>query len=85
MMEIKPKQFKVNGTERPINVRRKTILDRYFILGSLIICNRTLKSQSQADIHCKTPAATEDYKTKKINTSKTARHERTAGADPGFF
>ena len=45
MMEIKPKQFEVNGTERPINLRRKTILDRYFILGSLIICNRTLNQE----------------------------------------
>ena len=45
MMEIKPKQFEVNGTEWPINLRRKTILDRYFILGSLIICNRTLNQE----------------------------------------
>ena len=45
MMEMKPKQFEVNGTERPINLRRKTILDRYFILGSLIICNRTLNQE----------------------------------------
>lgn len=78
MMEIKQTQFKVNGTERPINLRWKTILDRYFILGSLIICNQHLtKSHSQADIHYKTPAATEDYKTKKIDTSKIARHKRT--------
>ena len=41
----KPKQFEVNGIERPINLRRKTILDRYFILGSLIICNRTLNQE----------------------------------------
>ena len=35
------------------------------------------KSQSRVDIHYKTPAATEDHKTKKIDTSKIARHERT--------
>lgn len=80
MMEIKQTQFKVNGTERPINLRWKTILDRYFILGSLIkyfVIAHLTKSHSQADIHYKTPAATEDHKTKKIDTSKIARHKRT--------